>query len=108
MIWRRKRSYIQLDTGRMEFRCVLPDGMGAAWESDCVSLQLIAEHLQKECNLQIDQDGRAIATPEFLQRLADRYVSEGCTGCTLTAARQIWIAVAERFNSLEAAFRKQL
>lgn len=103
MFWNKR---IRLHDGGIRF--FVPGGAELVpWDCDVTILKLACESLERKHGLpEIDQ--RIQATELFLQELSSELGLLGCPNCSPTMARQIWIAVAEKFGQIEKTLRKEM
>lgn len=67
---------------------------------DLLELKLTCESCESKHHLQI-QDGRVVATAQFLRDLAGELEALGVKNCTPTVAYQIWLAASAQLEVLK-------
>lgn len=109
MAKRSSRKPIKLQVGVVRFVVPLEDETTAEWITDLIVLKLKIEAAEKKHDLQIRADDNTLeSTQPFLEELVDIVQSLGCPRCTVSMARQLWIAASEHYRHMEARFRVEL
>lgn len=103
----RKRGLKALTLHSGLLRFTIPDGeTTVTWEADMVTLKLALEDV--EAKYPVSEGATRIATTEFLQDVEATLQTLGCPKCSVSLARQVWIAVTETFWAMDRDFRRQV
>ena len=107
---RRQKRKLKLTNGQLLFRipCLEESEKYLTWDIDLVTLKLTIEELQQKHSLTLSEEGQYIATGIFLDELVQVLSSLGCSNCTVSIARQIWITTADTFEAEELRFKIRL
>ena len=98
----------KLSSGR-EFFEIIVDGNASRWEYDVVEIKLLAEEVERDCGMRIDDKPEVSRpTPEFLAGFAALLSQRGCTGCTSDAAYRVYNVVNTQFAVMTRELNSQI
>lgn len=91
-----------LDDGLLRFKLRNREtGQETPHAIDVLLLRLACEECEQTHRLEVNAEGRYIATAAFLTDLASRLAALGITDCTASVARQLWVVSEVQMDELQ-------